>query len=407
MCASSAPSPETIPVPDIAAAAARRVLLLAHGTPDSLDEIPEYLRNITGGRPMPESVVEEIRHRYSLIGSSPLTELTLEQGRLLSQALGLPVYVGMRNWKPYIADVVRQMREDGITSAVVICLAPQNSRTSVGLYRRAAFAEAAEAIEIDFIEGWADHPLLAQAFAERLQPVWQSLSAHIGRAGAGALYCPQRALQNHPGPAADAEGSQCRSCGDISRPVSGRSQAHGRNVAALLAPLGLTAEDWFFAFQSQGMSGGCWIGPTVEDTLTALRQEGHSAVVIHPSASSATMSRSSTTSISAFVISPPGSALKSCGRKSLNDSPLLTAALEDLARKALRGWLQRFIPRLCPRPPYDRDCRWRHQRPGDGLSTGLRGRGVSPSLKLQRGSAASSKPFIVRASSSNAAPTPG
>ncbi len=156
------------------------VLLLAHGTPESLDQIPEYLRNVTGGRPMPESVIEEIRHRYSLIGSSPLTELTLEQGRLLSQALDLPVYVGMRNWKPYIADVVRQMRADGITSAVVICLAPQNSRTSVGLYRRAAFAEAAGAIEMDFIDGWADHPLLAQAFAERLQPVWQNLSARIG-----------------------------------------------------------------------------------------------------------------------------------------------------------------------------------------------------------------------------------
>src|SRR6202789_532541 len=156
------------------------VLLLAHGTPQSLDEIPEYLRNITSGRPMPESVVAEIRHRYSLIGSSPLTELTREQGHLLSQALGLPVYVGMRNWKPYIADVVPQMREDGITSAVVICLAPQNSRTSVGLYRRVAFAAAAGAIEMDFIDGWADHPQLAQAFAERLRPVWQTLSTRIG-----------------------------------------------------------------------------------------------------------------------------------------------------------------------------------------------------------------------------------
>src|ERR1700740_793564 len=83
------------------------VLLLAHGTPQSLDEIPEYLRNVPSGRPIPESVVEEIRHRYSLIGSSPLTELTMEQGRLLAQALGLPVYVGMRNWKPYSPHLVR------------------------------------------------------------------------------------------------------------------------------------------------------------------------------------------------------------------------------------------------------------------------------------------------------------
>ena len=125
----------------------------------------------------------------------------MEQGRLLAQALGLPVYVGMRNWKPYIAYVVRQMREDGITSAVVICLAPQNSRTSVGLYRRAAFAEAAGAIEMDFIDAWADHPLLAQAFAERLQPVWQSARCADRRPAARALYRPQRALQNDPVPA--------------------------------------------------------------------------------------------------------------------------------------------------------------------------------------------------------------
>ena len=109
------------------------VLLLAHGTPDTLGEIPEYLRNITGGRPLPDTVVEEIRHRYSLIGPSPLTALTLEQGRMLSVELGLPVYVGMRNWKPYIADALDKMRADGIEHAVAICLAPQNSRTSVGL----------------------------------------------------------------------------------------------------------------------------------------------------------------------------------------------------------------------------------------------------------------------------------
>ena len=77
-----------------------------------------------------------MQHRYGLIGRSPLTELTLKQGQLLARA-GLPVYVGMRNWKPFIADAVGAMTADGIEHAVVICLAPQNSRTSVGLYRAA------------------------------------------------------------------------------------------------------------------------------------------------------------------------------------------------------------------------------------------------------------------------------
>src|SRR5579883_3149687 len=151
------------------------ILLLAHGTPETLDEIPEYLRNITGGRPLPEAVIDEIRHRYSLIGPSPLTALTLEQGRMLSMEIGLPVYVGMRNWKPYIADVLGRMREDGIERAVAICLAPQNSRTSVGLYRKAVFS-AVDGIEVEFVEGWADHPLLADAFAERLRAVLDPFS---------------------------------------------------------------------------------------------------------------------------------------------------------------------------------------------------------------------------------------
>src|SRR6201996_5034297 len=89
----------------------RAVLLLAHGTPGNVDEIPEYLRNVVSGRPMPQHVVEEIQHRYSLIGEpkghSPLTDLTMEQARLLEAELGrdqageaVRVYVGMRNWRP-------------------------------------------------------------------------------------------------------------------------------------------------------------------------------------------------------------------------------------------------------------------------------------------------------------------
>jgi ferrochelatase len=317
-----------MPVTDIAHRQA--VLLLAHGTPQSLDEIPEYLRNITSGRPMPASVVEEIRHRYSLIGSSPLTELTMEQGRLLSQALGLPVYVGMRNWKPYIADVVRKMRADGITSAVVICLAPQNSRTSVGLYRRAAFAEAG-AIEMDFIDGWADHPLLAQAFAERLQPVWKSISARIGTAVPvlfTAHSVPCRTIQTQP---ADTPGPP--SPGPDPYPVEAKRTA--ANVAALLAPLGLTASNWCFAFQSQGMSGGTWIGPTVEDTLAALRQEGHSAVVIHPIGFLCDHVEILYDIDIGFRDFAAGIGLEVVRPQSLNDSPLLTATLEDLARQGL------------------------------------------------------------------------
>ncbi len=308
----------------------RAVLLLAHGTPDSLDEIPQYLLNVTGGRPLPSEAVEEIRRRYALIGKSPLTELTLEQGRLLSREIHLPVYVGMRNWKPYIADVVAQMRTDGITSAVVICLAPQNSRTSVGLYRRAVFAEAPKSTEpgqiaIDFVEEWAGHPLLARAFAERLEPLWRSVSAKIGRA-APVLFTahsvPSRTVQPDPS-----------GTGAAPDPYPQDARRTAANVAALLTPSGFTERDWSFAFQSQGVSGGPWLGPTIEEALTAIRQEGHSAVIIQPIGFLCDHVEILYDIDIGFRDFGAGIGLEVTRPPSLNDSPLLIAALGALARQ--------------------------------------------------------------------------
>ena len=168
------------------------VLLLAHGSPDSVDEVPEFLLRVTGGRPLPAPVVDEVKHRYGLIGRSPLTELTLKQSELLARESGLPVYVGMRNWKPLVADAVGAMTSDGIEHVVAICLAPQNSRTSVGLYR-SALSDNEVSFTIDFVDSWHDHPLLIKAFAEKLR-----LGLDRARHEAGTqryshnLYRPQR-----------------------------------------------------------------------------------------------------------------------------------------------------------------------------------------------------------------------
>ena len=144
------------------------VLLIAHGSPERVEDIPAFLQNISRGRPMPESVVKEVQHRYSLIGSSPLTRITQQQAEGVSRELGLPAYVGMRNWHPFIADTLNRMAMDGVEQAVAICLAPHNSRTSVGLYKEALFGRDLP-FHIDFVEEWHDHPLLIEAFAERLK----------------------------------------------------------------------------------------------------------------------------------------------------------------------------------------------------------------------------------------------
>ena len=169
------------------------ILLLAHGTPDVLSDMAPYLDKVTGGRPMPQHVVEELQHRYAEIGlretplpeGPPLTRWTLLQGKLLRQLLSSAeqeqsVYVGMRNWHPYIADTVAQMVADGVTHARVLCLAPQNSRTSTGLYRRALMEAVRDQFTVEFIAGWADEPLLALAFAQRMWPAWAEACAVTG-----------------------------------------------------------------------------------------------------------------------------------------------------------------------------------------------------------------------------------
>jgi protoporphyrin/coproporphyrin ferrochelatase len=257
------------------------VLLLAHGTPDTIEDIPEYLRNVVSGRPMPEHVIEEIKHRYSLIGRSPLTEITLEQGKMVEAELAMEgvdaqVYVGMRNWKPYIPDVVRKMRADGVEDVAVVCLAPQNSRTSVGLYKRAVQAESGP-IKVDFTEGWADDPLLADAFAERLRVAEQKLSSETG-SPVPVLFTahsvPCRTVQT---PAA-SEGQPRHWPGEGADPYAHEAKHTAELVAARVPEI----PKWWFAFQSQGASGGPWIGPTVEETLTAIAAECVKTLLLQP-----------------------------------------------------------------------------------------------------------------------------
>jgi len=329
------------------------VLLLAHGTPGNVDEIPEYLRNVVSGRPMPQHVVEEIQHRYSLIGEpkghSPLTDLTLDQARLVhaelaSQGKDLPVYVGMRNWRPYIADVVKQMRGDGIEEAAVICMAPQNSRTSTGLYRRAVQAEAGD-LKFDFTESWAQDPLLIEAFSERLKLAWERLSAEVERPvpvifTAHSVPCRTimvpAASEGEPrlwpaAPSAQPSGAQPA---DPGLQIDLYAQ-QAKRTAALVAEKMPELPAWYFAFQSQGASGGPWIGPGVEATLDSLAAEGVKTVVLQPIGFLCDHVEILYDIDIAFKEHAESLGIRLERPDSLNDSPLLARAVAKLALEGL------------------------------------------------------------------------
>lgn len=315
------------------------VLLLAHGTPNVLGEMAEYLGKVTGGRALPDEVVKELQHRYGLIGlgetrgaeAPPLTKWTLLQGRLLEQVLnGDKVYVGMRNWHPYIADVIAQMWLDGVTHIKAVCLAPQNSRTSVGLYRRAVLAAAAN-LEVEFVSGWAEHPLLAQAFAEKLQPVWASACAESGRRVPvlfTAHSVPCRTVMTGEASVVGARPGTPEQTSPDPYPVEAKRTA--QMVADRMAVLGFGDKDWYFAFQSQGISGGPWIGPTVEDTLKAIKEEGHVGVVMQPVGFLCDHVEILYDIDVAFKEAAQWLGLRLWRAESLNDSPMLVQALAEV-----------------------------------------------------------------------------
>jgi ferrochelatase len=290
------------------------VLLIAHGSPEQVEDIPEFLQNISRGRPMPEAVVREVQHRYSLIGSSPLTRITRQQADAVARELNLPVYVGMRNWRPFIADTLQQMATDGITSVVAICLAPHNSRTSVGLYKQVLFGNEPP-FAIDFVEEWHDHPLLIAAFAERLRAGWTKACAEHG-SQLPVLFTahsvPQRTV---------AEGD----------PYETQTRETAALVAAQVPEIGA----WRFAFQSQGMSGGEWLGPTVEETIVSLREAGQTGVFVQPIGFVCDHVEVLFDVDILFRQFAGDRGMKLYRAESLNDSPRFVQAVADLVRSRL------------------------------------------------------------------------
>jgi ferrochelatase len=228
------------------------VLLLAHGAPERLEDVESYLGYVRTGRPAAPAVVEEVRRRYAAIGGgSPLLSWTRAQAQALERLLGIPVYFGMRNWHPFIRETMERIARDGIGRLAAICLAPQYSEMSVGLYFRRV-REAAADLDIAWAKSFHDAPKLIEAFAERLAAAPR---AHVLFT---AHSLPERVLET-----ADPYDRECRA-----------------TAAAVAARAGLEAYE--FAYQSQGFTADAWLGPTVEATLDACAARGLTRVVLHP-----------------------------------------------------------------------------------------------------------------------------
>lgn len=287
------------------------VLLMAHGTPSSLDEMPEYLRLVRGGRPPSPELVAEMRHNYAAIGGrSPLTALTFAQAEALRQQLGpdIPVAVGMRNWTPFIKDGLAELAAAGVTRVVGIPLAPQFSTLSVAKYFDAAAAVLPPDMRFDPIPSFHTHPLLLEAFAARI-------------AEAGPRDDEEVVFTAHSLPARVIQ------AGD---PYTDEVAATASGVAARAG-----IARYHLAYQSAGRTPEAWIGPDLSRLVQDLAGRGSRRFLVAPIGFVCDH-----TEILFDVDVQAKAAAEECGSslrriESLNTSPLFVAMLEDVARKTL------------------------------------------------------------------------
>jgi len=234
------------------------VLLMAYGTPDSVDAVPAYFTHIRGGRTPSAAAVAELRERYGRVGGvTPLLARTREVRDRLADAFTdagapRPVYVGMKHWHPFIADTLQDMQRDGVREATGLVLAPHYSRMSIGGYARQLeeAAAAAPSPRVRLIERWGAEPEFIALMAALVREALDGFGSPTPAVVFSAHSLPVRIREwDDPYERELLESS--------------RQTAEAAGISS-----------WRFAWQSAGSTAEPWIGPDILAVLDTLAAEG-------------------------------------------------------------------------------------------------------------------------------------
>lgn len=247
------------------------LLILSFGGPEGLPDVMPFLDNVLRGRNVPDERKREVAHHYELFGGvSPINlqnrqlQAALE-AELERRGLALPVYLGNRNWHPYVADVLRQMQQDGVKRFLTFVTSGFSCYSGCRQYRE-DLARAREALgpgapEADKIRAYYNHPLFIEVTRRHWQQARDRLPAAL-RADAVTLFTA------HSIPAAMAAGCDY--------------QAQLQEAARLVSEAAGIARG-HLVFQSRsGPPSQPWLEPDVGDALRDLRQQGVRAVILVP-----------------------------------------------------------------------------------------------------------------------------
>ena len=244
------------------------VLVIGFGGPTKPEEVRPFIEEVARGFNIPEARLKEVERHYEAIGGrSPYNELTFKLVSQLEESLKqnrfrVPVFVGMRNWHPFLKETISEIKERGLKKGVGVILAPHRSEVSFERYLKnveeARRAVGAEEIEYEYLPSWHAHPLFIQAQAEFVGKIYDPLTAE--EKGSTHLL-----FTAHSIPVAMAEKS---------RYVEEIKESSSLVVRAL------QVSHWGVAYQSRsGSPREPWLGP---DLLTVIRELKQKTVLLVP-----------------------------------------------------------------------------------------------------------------------------
>ena len=247
------------------------VLLIAFGGPAAPEEIRPFLARVLRGIAVPPERLEEVARHYEAVGGrSPLNEITLRQAQALRQELDkkglpLPVYVGLRNANPFLAETLRRMADDGIRRALGFILSSHKSEASWDRYQKNVADARVElgprAPQVDYGAGWHDHPLFIRTWEELIQASLAEISSRE-RSTTHLIFTA------HSLPLAMASRS----------PYVVELETSARLVAAKIGH-----QRWSIAYQSRtGKPTDPWLEPDIGAAIRKLATEDCKDVVVAP-----------------------------------------------------------------------------------------------------------------------------
>jgi ferrochelatase len=241
---------------------------MAYGSPNSLDEVGNYLSQVRGGRGSTPDEIEHLKQRYRRVGGrTPLLEITRSQADALEKKLlreGMPARVsfGMKHWHPFVEDVVEKISADNPPILVGVALAPHYSKLSIGGYEdsvRRGLARKNSNVQFVMVKSWHTQLSLIKALSARVSnglhemtesgPTIVVFTAHSLPLRAVSIDDPYRAQL--------LETSQ-------------------------LVAIDANVTDWDFAFQSASGPHGNWLGPSLKDKISELSMRKIKQILLCP-----------------------------------------------------------------------------------------------------------------------------